>query len=222
MLPTQKKNENKVAQKICMQIITKFSADFNTPVEIIIYGPNEIPFGHKLYNRKLYRHGTYTRKLILLSGIRVVFVIFRFCERTADGYVTYSLLPFCISPFQRHINTLIDLVLQRFLFESKSMFSISDELDIGLSTIRRWITKFTTNAKDLDEAAEQMMINSKPGFRAASYSVNNISTVVKSLFKKVYQLAQDKSSFIDYGITSWINLRFRPFLGKPDKIVAYT
>lgn len=204
-----------------MQIITKFSTDFNTSVEITIYGPNEIPVGHKLYGRKLSRHGTYTRSLILFSGVRVEFVIFRFCEKTDTGYVTYSLLPFYISPFQRHINTFIDQVLQLFFLEHKSMSSISNMLDIGLPTIQRWVTRFAAAVEDIDKNTETAMINSKPGYRAASYSANNIVKVVKSILKKVFHLVQDKIILLDYGITSWVNLRLKPFLGKPDNIAAY-
>lgn len=204
-----------------MQIITKFSTDFNTPVEITIYGPNEIPVGHKLHGRKLSRHGTYTRSLILFSGVRVVFVIFRFCEKTDSGYVTYSLLPFYISPFQRHINTLIDQVLQLFFLEHKSISSISNMLDIGLPTIHRWITRFAAVAEDIDTITEKVMISSKPGYRAASCSANNIIKVVKSVFKKIFHLVQDKIILLDYGITSWINLRLKPFLGKLDNIATY-
>jgi hypothetical protein len=204
-----------------MQIITKISTDFNTLVEITIYGPNEIPVGHKLYGRKLSRHGTYTRSLILFNGVRVVFVIFRFCEKTDTGYITYSLLPFYISPFQRHINTFIDQVLQLFFLEHKSISSISNMLDIGLPTIRRWITKFAAAAEDIDTDTEKAMVNSKPGYRAVPYSANSIVKIVKSVFKKVFHLVKDKISLLDYGITSWINLRLKPFLGRPDNIAAY-
>lgn len=204
-----------------MQIITKVLTDFNTSVKIIIYGPNEIPVGHKLYGRKLYRHGFYRRNLILFNGIHVEFVIFRFCEKTSEGYVTYSLLPFYISPFQRHINTRIDQVLQLFFFERKSMFSISKELDIGLPTIRRWISKFAAKSGDYDENTEKMMVDSQPCYRAASYSVNNVVALAKSIFKKVSQLSENIYLINGYGVISWINLKLKPFLGKIDNIAAY-
>ena len=204
-----------------MQIITKFLTNFNTVTEIIIYGLNEIPKGHKLYGRKLWRHGTYTRRLILSNGIRVLFVIFRFCEKTSEGYVTYSLLPFYISPFQRHINSIIDQVLQLFFFEGKSMSSISVKLGIALPTISRWILKYAAKAEDLDKDTEKMMIDSKPGHRVASYSVNNVFAMVQSIFKKVFLLAEDKIILLDYGVTSWINLKIKPFLGRIDNVLEY-
>lgn len=205
-----------------MQIITKISTVFNTLTEIIIYGPTEIPVGHKLYNRKLYKHGVYTRKLILSNRIQVTFVIFRFCEKIGKRYVTYSLLPFYISPFQRYINSFIDQVLELFFFEHKSMSCISDKLDIGLSTIRRWISQFADKAEDIEKDAEKVIVNSQPGYRAISYSTDNICSLVRSVFRKVFQLVQDKITLIDYGIVSWINLKIKPFLGKLDNIVEYS
>lgn len=204
-----------------MQIITNISTDFNTVTEIIIYGPTEIPVGHKLYNRKLYKHGFYTRRLILLSGISVVFIIFRFCEKTEKGYVTYSLLPFYISPFQRYINSFIDQVLELFFFECKSMSCISGKLDIGLPTIRRWISRFAGKAEDIEKGAEKVIVDSQPGYRAVSYSVNSIFSMVRSIFRKVFRLVQGKIAIIDYGIVSWINLKIKPFLGKLDNIAMY-
>ena len=54
MLPPKNKNIEKVALLIRIQIITNFLTNFNTLTEKIkIYGPNEIPKGHKLYGRKL-------------------------------------------------------------------------------------------------------------------------------------------------------------------------
>lgn len=221
MLP-KSKIRHKVAKKtIHMQIITKISTVFNTLTEIIIYGPVEIPVGHKLYNRKLYRHGFYTRKLILSNRIQVTFVIFRFCEKIGERYVTYSLLPFCISPFQRHINSIIDQVLEFFFFEHKSMSCISDKLDISLPTIRRWISRFADKALDIEKSAEKAIVDSRPGYRAVSYSADNMFSLARSVFGKVFKLAQDKTNLIEYGIVSWINLKIRPFLGKLDNIAGY-
>lgn len=204
-----------------MQIITKILTNFNTLTEITFYGPNEIPVNHKLYGRNLYRHGTYTRGLILPNGITVTFVIFRFCEKTPEGYKTYSLLPFFISSYQRYINIIIDVVLKHYFIENKSMFSIANELDINLPTIRKWIKKFADKVDELDNAAEQNIINSKPGHRAAAYPTPDISSVVKSLFRKINRLVRDESSVTDYGVTSWINLMLKPFLGKLNNILEY-
>jgi len=190
-----------------MQIITKVFTNFNTPDKIIIYGPNEIPEGHELYGHKLTRHGTYTRNLIL-NGITLVVIIFRFCEKTETGYVTYSLLPFYITPFQRHSNMQIDRVLQLFFFEHRSMFSISKELNIGISTIRQWIYKFTTEIEHFVNGTEEMMIASKPGYRAASSPLNNVFEKVHLIFKKVFYLAKYKSLLLDFGVISWLNLNF--------------
>lgn len=196
-----------------MQIITKLLTLFTTPVIIIIYGPNEIPYGHFLFGRSLFRHGTYTRELVLSNKLTLRFIIFRFREILPSGSeyksITYSLLPFYISPYQRHINTTIDTVLEKFFLNKKSKFSISQELDIGIVTVRRWISKFSDRAKGIKEGIEKMMINSKPGYRAATYPINNISQLVRSIFHKVFQLAEDKNILLDYGVVSWLNLKFQ-------------
>jgi transposase-like protein len=192
-----------------MQILTKILTYFKTENEIFIYGPNEIPKKHALSGKKLYRHGCYTRKLKLSNGIQVVFVIFRFFEKVNGKYITYSLLPFYISSYQRHINTSIDRVLQLYFVEQKSLFSISEDLDIGLTTIRRWISKFSDKAGVIDNETEKMMIESEPGYRAASYQVKNIFEVVRSIFKKVSILAKNKKVLFEFGMISWINLKIR-------------
>ncbi len=196
-----------------MQIITKLLTLFTSPVIITIYGPNEIPYGHFLYGRTLLSHGTYTRNLILSNKLTVRFVIFRFREILPSGSkhksITYSLLPFYISPYQRHINTTIDTVLEMFFFKHQSKFSISQELDIGIATVRRWISEFSVKVEDISMSIEKMMIDLKPGYRAASYSINNIFRHVHSVFQKVFHLARDKSILLDYGVVSWLNLNFQ-------------
>jgi hypothetical protein len=209
-----------------LQIITKIRTVFTGQIIITIYGPNEIPDGHYLYGRSLHRHGAYVRDLILLNNLIIRFVIFRFREILPPGSkhksITYSLLPFYISPYQRHINTTIDTVLEMFFFKHRSKFSISKELDIGIATVRRWISAFAAKAEDIDRSTEQLMIDANPGYRAASSFSDNTVAIVKSVFKKVFQLAQDKSILTCYGVTSWINLRLKPFLGRLNNIAAYT
>lgn len=198
-----------------MQIITKFLTLFTTtsPVIITIYGPNEIPYGHFLYGKSLSRHGTYTRDLILSNKLTIRFVIFRFREILPPGSkhksITYSLLPFYISPYQRYINTTIDTVLEMFFFKHQSKFSISQELDIGITTVRRWISEFSAKAEYIGKCVEKMMIDLKPGYRAVAYSTNNIYQLVHSVFQKAFQLARDKSILLDYGVVSWLNLKFQ-------------
>jgi len=177
---------------------------FTNPAIITIYGPNEIPYGHSLYGKPLFRHGTYTRDLIQPNKITIRFVIFRFREILPSGSkhksVTYSLLPFYISPFQRHINTTIDTVLEMFFLKHQSKFSISKELDIGITTVRRWISKFSAKAEDINKGAEKMMIALKPGYRAATCFTNNIFQLVRSIYRKVFQLSTDKSILNPYAL----------------------
>lgn len=196
-----------------MQIITKFLTLFTNPAIVTIYGPNEIPYGHFLYGRPLFRHGTYTRDLILSNKLTIRFVIFRFREILPPGSghksITYSLLPFFISTYQRHINTTIDTVLEMFFFKHQSNFSISQELDIGIATVRRWISEFSAKAEGMNMSIEKMMIDLKPGYRAVAYSTNNIFHHIHSIFQKVFQLARDKNTLLDYGVVSWLNLNFQ-------------
>lgn len=196
-----------------MQIITKVLTLFTNSIIITFYGPNEIPHGHYLYGKSLLRHGTYTRELILSNKLTVQFVIFRFREILPSGSVhksiTYSLLPFYISPYQRHINTTISTVLEMFFLKNKSKFGISQELDIGITTVRRWISKFSAKAEDFNKHTEKMMIDLKAGYRAAANSTNNIFKIVRSVFHKVFHLARDKNVLLNYGIISWLNLKFQ-------------
>ena len=192
-----------------MQIITRNSTTFNTAAKkIIIYGPTEIPEGHPLFGKKLYRHGTYTRTLLLFNRVMVTVVIFRFLEILPPGskqkYATYSLLPSCISPFQRHINDTIDEVVEAFFLNHKSLFGISAEIDIGITTVKRWIVKFEARAQELDEKAESLASESIPGYKPAAHFVNNIYDRVKSIFRKVFLLKEK-----DCAVTSWLNLTFQ-------------
>ena len=166
-----------------------------------------------------------TRDLILSNRLIIRFVIFRFREILPPGgkykSITYSLLPFYISPYERHINTTIDTVLEMFFFKHRSKFSISKELDIGIATVHRWISSFAAIAGEIDNDTEKFMINSKPGYRAASHSLNDMVAITKSIFKKVFQLAKEKIILVDYGVVSWIHLNIKPFLGRLHNVAVY-
>lgn len=204
-----------------MQIIAKFESDCNTLSTIIFYGPNEIPADHELHGRKLNRHGTYKRGLILASGITVTFIIFRFCETTETGYKTYSLLPSFISPYQWYINEIIDCVLNQFHIKKKSKANISNELLIEPETIDRWIKKFTEKVNDYDEVTEKMLIVREPNYRAVANSLGNMQAVVDNLFKKINHLMSLGFTPLSEGITSWLNFNIKPFLGRIENIYSY-
>lgn len=195
-----------------MQIITEILSVFNT-VTVILYGPTEIPVWHDLYGKKLHRHGTYTRSLFLSNRLKLTIVVFRFRELLPPGSehksITYSLLPFYITPLERHINTTIDNAIESFFFQKKSLFSISNKLNISLPTIKRWISKFHGKANDFNKKIENMLTNTKPGFRLASVPDQNIFDTIKSIFKKVFFAVFNKNILLDYGIISWLNLNFQ-------------
>ncbi len=152
------------------------------------------------------------------------FIIFRFREILISGgkqkSVTYSLLPFYISPYQRHINEVIDKVLQLFFLEHRSKLSISRQLDIGIYTINKWIAKFAIAADEINSNIEIELVAAQPGYRAAANAENSISKVAKNVFKKMFILVKEKTLLIEYGIISFINLLFKPFFGKRRSILT--
>jgi hypothetical protein len=189
-----------------MQIITQILTIFNGLNNIFIHGPQEIPEWHELYGKKYYRCGTYTRSLLLFDRVKVTFIIYRFYDPMAKR--TYSLLPFYISPYQRHINTTIDLVLFMYFFQGKSFFSISVELDIGIETVRRRIQKFAARTPDIMHDIEKKLISERPGYRPASNPLYGIFDTVRIIIKNVCAFIQDKNFILDYGFLSWININF--------------
>jgi ribosome-binding ATPase YchF (GTP1/OBG family) len=195
-----------------MQIITEILSVLNT-ITVILYGPNEIPVWHHLYGKKLQRHGTYTRSLYLSSGLKIIIVVFRFRELLPPGSnhksITYSLLPFYITPNERHINTTIDNAIESYFFQRRSLLSISKELNISPATIKRWVSRFHEKANGFCEKLEKILTDAKPGFRPASTPIENIFDTVKSIFRKVFIVVLNKNILIDYGITSWLNFTFQ-------------
>lgn len=189
-----------------MQIISLILTIFNSLEEKIIHGPREIPKWHKLYGKKYYRCGTYTRSLLLFNREKVTFIIYRFYDPVEKK--TYSLLPFYISPYQRHINTTIDQVLLMYFLEKKSLFKISFELDIDIDAVRRWVKKFSARANNLNLYLEKKIIAEKPGYRPANKILSNIFDTVKSIFNRVTSLVNDKKFISQYGVLSWLNLNF--------------
>lgn len=195
-----------------MQIITEILSVFNT-LTIILYGPNEIPIWHHLYGKKLQRHGTYTRSFYLPNSIKIIVVVFRFRELLPPGSkhksITYSLLPFYITTYERHINTTIDSAIEGYFIQKKSLLSISKELNISHTTIKRWVSRFHEKANGLCEKLENLLTDAKPGFRPANTPTKNIFDTVKSIFKKAFIAVSNKNILFDYGITSWLNLTFQ-------------
>ena len=195
-----------------MQIITEILSVFNT-VTVILYGPNEIPVWHHLYGKKLQRHGTYTRSLYLSNSVKIIIVVFRFRELLPPGSkhksITYSLLPFYITPYERHINTTIDSAIESYFIQKRSLSSISKKLNISPLTIKRWVSRFHEKANGFCEKLENILTDAKPGFRPASTPIKNIFDTVKSVFEKVFIAVSNKNILFDYGITSWLNLIFQ-------------
>ena len=195
-----------------MQIITFFQSLHTHPACITIYGPSEIPPNHFLYGRKVHAHGVYTRNLILSNKLVIQIVIFRFREILPPGSknksITYSLLPFFISPFQRHENKTIDDALKLFFEEKKSKFAIADKLQLGIDTVRRWIERFVAKAEELNKNLEIRLSETKPGYKPAAKPICNIYDTFRSIYDSVSLLAKEKQHLVDFGVISWLNLNF--------------
>jgi len=111
-----------------MTILTLIKPLFNKQTKRI-YGPQEIPPWHFLYGRKHWRCGHYERKL-------------RLYDYSPETKKTYSLLPFFISRYERHINTVLEDVLLGYLVDGLPAEKLAEEPAPSPWTVRRWIHKF--------------------------------------------------------------------------------
>lgn len=189
-----------------MQIISLILTKFNRLGQKIIQGPKNIPSDHELFNQHTSHCGNYVRDLILFNRIKISVIIYRFIDTSTKN--TYSLLPFYISPYQRHINKTIEQVLLMHFLERKSFMKISSELDLDIETIRNWVNLFKNRANDLHKRLEKKIIEEIPGYRVAKCLSENIYDIVKSIFNKVTTLIPDKKFITEYGVLSWLNLNF--------------
>lgn len=150
-----------------MTIITFFQLNFNKLKSKAIYGPQSIPAWHPLYHKKCWRVGWYRRKLILYDKTVIEIYIYRFyCLETKK---TYSLLPFFISRYERHINTVIEDVLQEYFNNGASPLQLAAE-DLVPSpwTIRRWIAKFGSGLDDLRQKVEEFLSSNLESYLPAA------------------------------------------------------
>lgn len=101
--------------------------------------------------------GWYQRKLILYDKTVVLIIVYRFyCLETKK---TYSLLPFFVSRYERHINTVIEDVLQEYFNHGASIERLAEEPSPSPWTIRRWIGKFSGSLDGLGHEVEKFLIN---------------------------------------------------------------
>jgi len=145
-----------------MNIITLNHPKFNR-LNKIYYGPQQIPKWHELYQKKCWRCGWYERKLILYDKIVITLIIYRFyCPETKK---TYSLLPFFINRYERHINTVIEDALREYFIEGISAEKLAEEPSPSPWTIRRWIKKFQDKLDYTRQKVEEFLIGNVPDYR---------------------------------------------------------
>jgi len=83
------------------------------------------------------------RKLILYDERVIFIIVYRFyCPETKK---TYSLLPFFIRRYERHINTVIEDALKNNFIEGVSAETLAEEPSPSPWTIRRWLKKFQSS-----------------------------------------------------------------------------
>jgi len=197
-----------------MQILTQILTRFNTLIEsfdgtseIVIEGDKDIPKTHPLYGKKLRRHGTYTRYLKLYGYIRVKIIIYRFYCR--EERRTYSLLPFYISPYQRHINAIIAQVLHMRIGQGESVEKICacDEMDVGPKTVKRWAKKYGSRLWEWVHHLEVRLIKEITSYRPACIPIEGIFQIPDHLERKLSEFVQLKH-LDTYGFISYLHLLF--------------
>jgi len=191
-------------QKHCRSILTLFQIKLNKiKNEIVIYGPQLIPQWHPLSTLKCWHCGWYQRKLILYDQTVVNIIIYRFyCPETKK---TYSLLPFFISRYERHINTTIENIITAYFQENTPVGVLATEPSPSPWTIRRWLRKFQANLSELRQKVEEFLINNLPTYRPIAAWSNTIPQQLTDLLVKSDLLPFPLKETYSYGHLSYLN-----------------
>lgn len=183
-----------------MTIITLLQPKFNRLKIKVIYGPQSIPPWHHLYHKKCWRVGWYRRKLILYDKTVVEIYVYRFyCLETKK---TYSLLPFFVSRYERHINTVIEDVLQEYFNNGASIERLAEEPTPSPWTIRRWISKFGSRLDGLRQEVEEFLIRNLATYLPAAGKTT--PQTFDSLLKKAQLLPIANKDIHLYGCLSYL------------------
>lgn len=143
-----------------MTILTLIKPIFNRLHKNRIYGLDRIPHWHPLFNKKHHRCGYYIRKLRLYDKRIIEIVVYRFyCPELKK---TYSLLPFFISRYERHINTVLEDAMLRYLVGKETPEMLSEDPAPSPWTVKRWIRKFTPGLREQERAAETLLLKLLP------------------------------------------------------------
>lgn len=184
-----------------MTILALIKPMFNRLKNNCIYGPQEIPRWHPLYGRKCWRCGWYVRKLLLYAKRVVTVYVYRFyCPETKK---TYSLLPFFIYRYERHINTVIEEVLKALLCEHVGADSIAEEPSPSPWTIRRWKRKFGCMLEGVHRSLDQFLISQDPSYLPAASRGSGNPKVFPEILRKVRMMQIPIGDLLLYGTLSY-------------------
>lgn len=186
-----------------MQILSRFFSLFNSISNGILHGPTVIPNWHPLYGTKYYSWGTYTRKLHLYDGRIITIIVHRFYYPEAGK--TYSLLPFFIKSYQRHINTIIEECILAYILNGKSFESLSGHPSPSYRTVRRWVNNFIHSIDDKLEKFELFLSSHLPSYRIADSPLDSLIQKVIYLFDNTKYVIDNSNSYHAYGKLSYIN-----------------
>jgi len=186
-----------------MQIISLFHPLFNTIFKGILHGPSTIPTWHPLYGKKYYSWGKYIRKLQLYDGRIITVVIYRFyCPEERK---TYSLLPYFITSYQRHINTVIEDCILSHILNDRSFDSLSRYPAPKYRTVKRWVNNFIYSVDNTLEKVEQFLSFQLPSYRIADSPLYTVAQKVKYIFDNAKHIINNPDSYEAYGKLSYIN-----------------
>jgi hypothetical protein len=185
-----------------MTIITFFLAEFNRLQTHILYGPQVIPQWHPLFGKRCWRCGWYRRKLIFYDQRVLLIVVYRFyCPETKT---TYSLLPFFIDRYERHINTVIEDVLIRYFLEGASIETLAEEPAPSPWTIKRWLKKFQDRFILIRQSVEEFLITNVPEYHPTAAWENSFPHRLNDLLHKANRLAIPMNHLVLYGSLSYL------------------
>lgn len=170
----------------------------------MLFGEFNIPAWHPLYDKKYWRCGWYTRKLKLYDGIVIQVVVYRFyCPETRR---TYSLLPFFISRYERHINSIIESMLYQHFVEKLPCEKIAEEPSPSVRTVRRWVHKFGSRLDLLRIETEAFLIKAAPSNHLQLDSSPYTGMKFIMLMDKAKALEKDPNHRLLYASLSYILL----------------
>jgi hypothetical protein len=114
---------------------------------------------------------------------------------------TYSLLPFFVYRYERHINTVIEDVLQEY-YNGASIERLAEVPAPSPWTIRRWIRKFGNRLDGLRQEVEEFLINNLATYLPAAEKLT--PQTFDSLLKKAQLLPITNKNIHLYGCLSYL------------------